>query len=68
MSNELYNTIARVTDGIYEGIYISILLCPCVNFKFFVLLFHIISMNFEISQVSPLEEMFFLDQLYLIMC
>lgn len=22
MSNELYNTIARVTDGIYEGMYI----------------------------------------------
>lgn len=21
MSNEMYNTIARVTDGIYEGIY-----------------------------------------------
>lgn len=24
MSNELYNTIARVTDGIYEGTYIHI--------------------------------------------
>lgn len=23
MSNEMYNTIARVTDGIYEGIYSS---------------------------------------------
>ena len=32
MSNELYNTIARVTDGIYEGIYmliLSSLLCFC---------------------------------------
>jgi len=25
MSNELYNTIARVTDGIYEGIYLMVL-------------------------------------------
>jgi len=23
MSNEMYNTIARVTDGIYEGIHIN---------------------------------------------
>lgn len=32
MSNELYNTIARVTDGIYEGKHMCILfgrmLCP----------------------------------------
>lgn len=27
MSNELYNTIARVTDGIYEGIYVFLLFC-----------------------------------------
>lgn len=24
MSNEMYNTIARVTDGIYEGIFVGI--------------------------------------------
>lgn len=35
MSNELYNTIARVTDGIYEGTpaYLPRLKCAISEFK-----------------------------------
>ena len=32
MSNELYNSVARVTDGIYEGIYLFPQLFPHVMF------------------------------------
>ena len=33
MSNEMYNTIARVTDGIYEGIYTCWLFCLSLSFS-----------------------------------
>jgi len=71
MSNELYNTIARVTDGIYEGMHMLAIL-----FNFFLILALIsvdlscnlnLNVLLELLQVLQLEEMCSQAPLYLIM-
>lgn len=60
MSNEMYNTIARVTDGIYEG------KVHGTSLVFFLGLFEITLDQFLFVQVLQLEEMCFQVRLFLI--
>lgn len=57
MSNELYNTIARVTDGIYEGI-------ECMWLKFKDAFRDVGIIQHGLFQALQLEEMFFRAQLF----